>query len=164
MKPILLLLTFLTLFTAGKVSAVTRADAAEQSARLRALDILQRAFPRELAPGNSPRNLIVKISQRLSQAKLFYVANAENLPDCRPGRLAFVYLYRRSPEIYLCERYLTLTPTQKAQTLIHEATHLAGVHDECEVTRLEVETMTASGEGLTYRNSYVRSCGIEVDF
>lgn len=154
---IVLLLVCITLSNAY---ATVPADREESESRALALNILSRAYPVELAQPESRTNLKARIYQRLSRAKIFYVSSAENFPDCGPGGLAFVYPRRRNPEIYLCEFYKTLRPSQKAQTLIHESAHLAGIIDECDATQVEVEAMRASGEGLGYRNRYVRRCQI----
>ena len=162
MSSILLGLFLISILSSLSSFAATPANEEEFEIRQLALDILERAYPNELFLSVKGNGLHAKIYKKLTHAQFFHVANSEKMPDCAPGGLAFVYLRRRQPEIYLCEFYQEITKVQKAQTLIHEATHLAGVDDECGATRSEIDAMLASGEGVSYQNKYVQKCEISI--
>lgn len=63
-------------------------------------------------------------------------------------------------DIYICEQSKRTGKVFLAQVLIHEALHLRGESDECEVTRLELIVMTTAFR-MPYRNAYVERCNLE---
>jgi hypothetical protein len=81
---------------------------------------------------------------------------------CTPGTLAFVV--RGGTTIHLCSIVITSAAIQVmglAQTLVHEAAHVAGFYNECDATKLEVSAMRLAAGGLAYVNDYVAQCGIQ---
>jgi hypothetical protein len=72
---------------------------------------------------------------------------------------AFVTADRQNSDIYICEQSKNTGKVFLAQVLIHEALHLRGERNECEVTRLELLVMTQAFR-MPYRNAYVERCGL----
>jgi hypothetical protein len=81
--------------------------------------------------------------------------------DSDEGRFtaAFVTQDTQNSKIYVCSHSTRLGKIFLAQVLIHEALHLRGERDECEVTRLEILIMT-SALRIPYKNAYVDQCGL----
>jgi hypothetical protein len=82
--------------------------------------------------------------------------------DSNEGRFtaAFVTNEFANSNIYVCAQSKRLGKIFLAQVLIHEALHLRGERDECEVTRMEIAIMT-SALRIPYKNAYVAPCGLE---
>jgi len=105
---------------------------------------------------------IVEIQEILQERNLVSPPDAY-AASCSPvsGNFvpAFVTGNFRNSDIYICPGSDRFGKVFMAQVLIHEALHLSGIRDECEVTRLEVQIMTDAFR-IPYRNGYASECGI----
>lgn len=112
------------------------------------------------AAGGPWRGIFSAVSGALSRSQVSWPAPGRDFQACGESTLAFVF--RGGSTIHLCARVAHGRVSDKAaaQILIHEAAHVQGYYNECEATRVEVNAMTLSGEGLAFRNDYMPRCGI----
>lgn len=80
--------------------------------------------------------------------------------DANEGRFTAAFVKNNASDIFVCSQSKKLGKIFLAQVLIHEALHLGGIRDECEVTRLEIQIMT-SAMRIPYKNAYVSQCGLD---
>ncbi len=88
----------------------------------------------------------------------------KDLRECKQNKAVLAFVMLQSPNtIHLCARSLRTTSAKKlAQVLIHETSHVVGVHDECQATQVEITAMRASKAGLAFKNGYMQRCGLRV--
>ena len=104
------------------------------------------------------RSLYSSIYTKVSNPILL-PAKGKDFELCRGAMVAYT-VPRLSPYIYLCARSLYFDELGVAQTLIHEAAHLAGYINECDATRIERAAMRSAGY-TPYTNDYVTPCGLD---
>lgn len=97
----------------------------------------------------------------LGRSKVHWPDPGYTFVGCGKNTLAFAFV--GGTHIYLCRKLLD-HPKYKipeiGQTIIHEAAHNDGYGNECDATRIEVNSMRASKEGVRYRNGYWQRCNI----
>ncbi len=144
------LIVFLLLlsFTSAKAELRERAE----KARAIALNVLAEGYERRA------NDLYLKLSERLTRAKIEVPENGIDFKHCDPQTLAYVIAPGLSHnEIYFCNRVHYITNAQFAESLIHETSHLLG-YNECEAIQIEVNTMTDSGRRPLIQNLDQENC------
>lgn len=104
-------------------------------------------------------SLYGKITNILDDRDIIWPKPGFDLRACGENILAFV-IPKFSRNIFLCAHSFSMSTKALGQTLIHESSHLVGYMNECDATRIEVNAMIGSGDGLEYRNIYMDKCGI----
>ena len=135
-------------------------DVETETVRNLALTILNEASDRSSIP---EATIYKTVSLALKYAAFKLPPPGKDLRQCLTEKnvLAFV-MSSQLGTIHLCARALKGTSWKKlAQIFIHEATHVAGVRDECISTRIEVGAMRNSGRGLSFKNGYMQRCGVK---
>jgi hypothetical protein len=130
-----------------------------ESARASAEKYLHSALQKASDPRS--QDLLAKMGNALRTARLDVPPDGHDLRTCieESAVLAFVNLV--SPHtIHICARARSASEKKLSQVLVHETAHVAGVHDECAATEIEVQVMRASGARLPFRNGYMKNCGI----
>jgi hypothetical protein len=115
-----------------------------------------------VAAASSPKNLKAVFNTMaiiLDTVPVLIAPDGREFTRCGETTLAYV-VPGLSRSIHLCKLVLAESHNSIAQTLIHEAAHLAGYMNECDATILEVAAMKSSGVGLAYRNGYMDRCGL----
>ena len=87
---------------------------------------------------------------------LVFQGNAGSCSSGGADRSLDGYVWPGVRSIFLCAPVLAETTEQLGQTLIHEAAHVAGIHDECAATEMELFAMIKSGR-QPWTNSYLLS-------
>jgi len=155
--------TFFFLLTAcGKPAAGPVDQAAEalgREAQSLSLGWLESAAHE--ASTNEVRQAIEDVQNILAASNIASPPSAysETCNDSK-GRFTAAFVTKAASDIYVCSASKRLGKVFLAQVLIHEALHLGGITDECEVTRLEIEIMT-SAMRIPYKNAYVTQCGLD---
>lgn len=112
----------------------------------------------------SDRALIDGLRTSLRSAEVLAPKDDEDFDGCHrdKGILAFVKKHYDG-RIYVCHHlaYSSRPLEYAAQTLVHEAVHTTGIHDECVTTQVEVAVMRETDSGQIYRNGYWSLCGMK---
>ena len=129
-----------------------------ETARKLAIEILKLASSKS---SGQAKEVFDSVAKALEHVHFDYPEPGHDLQQCARERdvLAFVITYDPS-QIHFCRRALQPFGQKKlAQILIHETSHVIGVTDECEATRIEVAAMRAT-RGLAFKNGYWDRCRI----
>jgi hypothetical protein len=145
------LANFVTLFMPTSAFADKASDA-----KILAVKTLQAA----VASGGGSENLkagFKRALEVLEPAPIFSAPHGRDYGYCLkdPKTIAFV---PRDGDIYVCKKALKLSTEALAQSLIHEAAHVAGYKSECDATKLEVYAMKLAGKEIAVENKYFKSC------
>lgn len=109
-------------------------------------------------------SIFSNVQSEFSGSTIRWTEPGYDFKACSGNTLAFVI--RGRDDIHVCSAVLYgnlrqfSEPKPLGQIFIHEAAHLEGYWDECEASRVEVNGMKASGEGIAFRNGYLDRCGI----
>ena len=108
------------------------------------------------------RTIFKTLMVALESAKLDVPEPGKDLKQCQREQNVLAFVMTSEPHtIHLCQRALAKGQKKSlAQILIHETSHVAGVYDECQATRIEVAAMRDSRVGLAFHNGYMGRCGI----
>jgi|GEM_PF-3792884 len=124
-----------------------------EAARGYALRILRTAQSR----GGTPR--LAGVASALGRARIRFMPNTYK--TCRPeARNTGFVKSTKGTTIYVCQGSENEPIGAKAQFLIHESSHLAGMKNECDATRMEIEAMTLGAGAPADRNGYADRCGL----
>jgi hypothetical protein len=137
------------------------AEALGREARVLSMNWLNVAYHE--AETQEVRNAILEVKNLLEERHIVsppseYAATCNE--DGERMTAAFVAGDMSRSDIYVCPQSKRFGKIFLAQVLIHEALHLRGERDECEVTRLEILVMT-SALRIPYKNAYVDACGLD---
>ncbi len=129
------------------------------AAKALAVAILNTAASHSQPPEST---LFQNLGIELAKVNYDIPAPGEDLRQCVKDKAVLAFVMTNSPEtIHICSRALQNTSKNKmAQILIHEISHVAGVHNECMATKIEVTAMRMSGKDLAFKNGYMQACGI----
>jgi len=156
--------TFFFLLTAcgeqSKAVADIEAEALGREAQTLSLDWLDLAS--DEASTNEVRDAIADVKAILKETSISSPTSANtDVCDGDKSRFTAAFVNKgNSKGIFVCSQSKRFGKIFLAQVLIHEALHLGGITDECEVTRLEIEIMT-SAMRIPYKNAYVSQCGLD---
>jgi hypothetical protein len=76
----------------------------------------------------------------LQTTEVIHLPEGSDYARCREQNI-FAYYNPLLNKIHLCAKVLKQSEDRIVQTIIHEAAHAAGFHDECSATRLSVYAM-----------------------
>ena len=138
---------------------VSRGGGSIEKARRKAEGILRSAAER--AGDTQTREIFRTMETALGRAKIDMPPAGHELKACARDRrtLAFVNMLERGV-IHVCGRAAGASENRLGQILIHETAHLVGIEDECSATRIEVAAQRGTGHRLSFRNGYMKGCGI----
>lgn len=106
--------------------------------------------------------LFGSMANALGRASLDVPPPGRDLKACVEDPRTLAYVNTLTPGvIHICARASRASAKRLGQVLIHETAHVVGVHDECAATRIEVAVQRAAGGRLSFKNGYMKGCGIE---
>lgn len=122
------------------------------AARSFALDILDKAALNAQTSGDAEKTQIFQtISQKVETASYHQGA----FYGCLQTANTFAFNIRGTNDIYLCPLFGREGIFAQAQILIHEASHVAGFHDECQATNIELGAMHRASLWPPFPNGYL---------
>lgn len=158
-----LLSTFLALLTAcgAQPETINDAEAIALGVSAQSLSITWLDQAALETPSDEMRGMIQEVRQVLLQSTIAS-PNTQMAATCDGdgNKFTAAFVTQASSNIYVCSASKSLGKIFLAQVLIHEALHLLGETDECEVTRIEIEIMTSAFR-IPYKNAYVTACGLD---
>lgn len=112
------------------------------------------------APFINEKLTLNKLFRKVSQVRFNTPDIGYDFVSCTPVTLAYVEMYIDDSVMHLCHLSLIGSVEKLAQTIIHESTHLIGIEDECEVSKIELMVYRMARRELNYRNNYLQNCGL----
>ncbi len=114
---------------------------------------------------NSPLQEVL-IQMRESFSDVRFLPWGQDFPHCKKKEGVRAFVTRGSGIIRLCDTLFTedWDKHSLSQILLHEAAHVAGIHDECLATKYEVGALKLAKKKIAFENDYWKQCQINRKF